>query len=402
MTRFEIPPQYQDLLELIEPLDTRPEGDILKSLAQYAPVTSEKNIWAFWHSGVLEMPAWCQRNVLDWVKICGPSWTIRVVDNMPESPNYALNYVDEDLVCEAFTKGTMDGPYVGQHSADLVRGATLTQHGGVWMDVGTILIRHMDRICWDRIQDQDDPYKVAVAIQPNQGILNYFVACRKGDPFIRRWHEVFCALWVGRTNLLGISNHPLVSYIKQKPTDQIEKQKKGVDFNFKVPVIEVFEYAIQVVAWARLTKLDDAGDGFSCSNYWLNHIFGIDAVSETWPAEMLLGFNVGGQSKLDVLSTRLDANENSEQYKLAHKVIWQILCESSMQKISHGKDMSVSVQLGTLLDSPEHADKDHEPGTFAELLRYGTVHFRQKRLQIATRLPEAKGRPVKKGHLEPF
>lgn len=184
--------------------------------------------------------------------------------------------------------------------------------------------------------------------------------------------------------------------------DQVDKLTKGVNFHFKVPIIEVFEYAIQVVAWTRLTKLDDTGDGFSCSDYWLNHILGIDAISETWPAEMLLGFNVGGQSKLDVLSTRLDADENSEQYKLAHKVIWQILCESSMQKISHGKDMSVYVQLGTLLDSPENSNKDHEPGTFAELLRYGTVHFRQKRLQIATRMPEASHTPIKMGHLEPF
>jgi hypothetical protein len=193
-----------------------------------------------------------------------------------------------------------------------------------------------------------------------------------------------------------------VSFIKQIPTEQIEEQENGVGFDFKVPMIEVFEYAIQIIAWVRLTMLDDAGDGFSGSNYWLNHIMGIDAISEAWQAEMILGFDVGGQSKLDVLSTRLDVDKNSEQYKLAEKVIWQILCESSMQKISRGKNLSVSVQLGTMLDLPENSAKDHEHGTFAELLRYGTVHFRQKRSQIVTRMPEARHSPIKKGHLEPF
>lgn len=187
MARFQIPPQYQQLLELTDPLDARHGEEILKSLTQYSPVTSEKNVWAFWHSGVRNMPPWCQRNVVDWIKICGPRWTVRVVDSVPESANYALNYVDETLMCEAFVNQTMDGPHVGPHSADLVRGAALSQHGGVWMDVGTILTRHLDRICWDRIQDPNDPYNVAVAVQPNQGILNYFIACRKGDPFIQRW-----------------------------------------------------------------------------------------------------------------------------------------------------------------------------------------------------------------------
>jgi hypothetical protein len=187
MPRFEIPLRYRDRLEVVEPLDLRSDDEILQTLTRHAPITSEKNIWAFWHSGVLDMPPWCRRNVFDWVRICSPGWTIRVLDNVPESYNYALNYLDRQSLAQAFVEGTMDGPYLGQHSADLVRGAALSQHGGVWMDVGSILTRHLDRVCWDRIQDPDDPYEAAVAVQPSQGIMNYFVACRKGDPFIRRW-----------------------------------------------------------------------------------------------------------------------------------------------------------------------------------------------------------------------
>ncbi|KXJ87028.1 hypothetical protein Micbo1qcDRAFT_218233 [Microdochium bolleyi] len=409
MANFEIPPQYQHLLEKVETLSVhayQDDEEILKQLKQYVPVTTTKCVWAFWHSGLASMPPWCKRNVADWVHICGDSWTIRVLDNVPGSPNYALRYLEHGSLAEAFVKGTMDGPYVGQHAADLVRGAALTQYGGVWMDVGSILVRHLDRVCWDVIEDPSTPTRAAVAVQPSHGIMNYFVACHKGDPFIRRWHEVFLALWEGRTNLLGIADHPLVSFIKQIPLDQLEGAENGVGFDFKVPMIEVFEYAIQIVAWARLTMLDavdpPSGDGFSCSDYWHNNILWMDAIKEAWQAETILGFNVGGQSKLDVLSTRLDIDKQSPEYKSAEAVVWQILTQGSMQKISRGKNMSISVQLGTMLDMPENEGKDQGPGTFAELLRYGTLNFRQKRENLACLAPAMNAAPVKKGHLEPF
>ncbi|KAI0803710.1 hypothetical protein GGR55DRAFT_691540 [Xylaria sp. FL0064] len=47
------------------------------------------------------------RGIITWL-----SWTIRVVDNILESANYALNYVDGDFVDETFVKRTMDEPYV--------------------------------------------------------------------------------------------------------------------------------------------------------------------------------------------------------------------------------------------------------------------------------------------------
>jgi hypothetical protein len=200
---------------------------------------------------------------------------------------------------------------------------------------------------------------------------------------------------------LGIVDHPLVSFIKQVPTKQLEEAQNTMGFEFKVPLIEVFAYTVQVVAWARLTMLDDAGDGFSCSDYWLHNIMGMDAILETWRAEVILGY-AGGQSKLDVLSTRLDADKESDEYKQAEKVVFSMLGESCMQKISRGKSLLVATQLGALLDLPENADKDHEAGTFAELFRYGTLHFRQKRQHIEERAPEVKSTPIKKGHLEPF
>lgn len=53
-----------------------------------------------------------------------------------------------------------------------------------------------------------------------------------------------------------------------------------------------------------------------------------------------------------------------------------------MQKITHGKGLTKSISCGTLLDQHDGEGKDQEPGTFGELLRYGSVHFEQTREQI--------------------
>ena len=189
MAEYTIPPAYQADLEAASyAVDPRTDAEILEAVNTYRPVDSEKNIWAFWHSGVSAMPSWCKRNVADWVRICGGAgWTVRVLDNTAASPSYALRYIKEDLLPEAFVKGTMDGPYSGPHSADLLRGACLIQHGGVFMDVGNILIRHLDRICWDDIENPNTPFNVAVPIMYGQSMANHFVASKKGDPFIQRW-----------------------------------------------------------------------------------------------------------------------------------------------------------------------------------------------------------------------
>ena len=184
----DIPPEYRSKLLPTQPKDTRSDDEILKGLSQHVPVANEKNIWAFWHGGLTGLPDWCRRNLIDWHRICGPSWTIRLLDIVPGSPNNALKYVDTDMLPVAFVRGTMEGPYVGQHSADLLRAATLWKHGGVWMDVGVILIRDLDRVCWDQLADDSNSYEMCSAYVDGVTIANHFVAGRKGSEFLKKWY----------------------------------------------------------------------------------------------------------------------------------------------------------------------------------------------------------------------
>lgn len=82
------------------------------------------------------------------------------------------------------------------------------------MDVGCLLIRHIDRICWDVLADPDSPYEIAVPVLYGQTIANHFVAARKNNVFIEKWHQLFMHLWNGRTHQQGISDNPLLGFIK--------------------------------------------------------------------------------------------------------------------------------------------------------------------------------------------
>lgn len=188
MSNFHIPAEFQTDLEVIDAPDHRTEEEILVSLRRHVPVTSEKNVWAFWHAGVDAMPDWCRRNVVDWVRILGDGWTVRVIDTIPESPNYALKFAPRDMLPKAFLEGTMAGPYAKPHSADFLRGALLYTHGGVSMDVGCILARHLDRVCWEKLEDPESPYEVSVPLMYGQIMMNHFVAARKENPFIKKWY----------------------------------------------------------------------------------------------------------------------------------------------------------------------------------------------------------------------
>lgn len=185
--QFSIPDEFRSDLHYIDALDKRSNEEILDSLTKHVPVNSEKNVWTYWHSGIRSMPRWCQRNIVDWVRLCGPSWSVHVLDSVPGSPNNALEWINAEELPETFVKGTMDGPYVGPHSADFLRGVSLFNHGGVWMDVGIILIRHLDSICWRQLEDANSPFEVSVPVMYGTHMANHFVASRKGSPFIRRW-----------------------------------------------------------------------------------------------------------------------------------------------------------------------------------------------------------------------
>lgn len=169
-----IPAEFASKLRLVSAKDSRTDAAIIAALNEHVPITSEKNIWTYWHAGVDAMPSWNKRAISDWVRLHGFEWTVRILNTVPGHPNHALNWLEPDQLPESFVKGTMTGPYTGPHSADFLRGAALYRYGGAWLDVSCILFRSLDKICWDELADEDSPFTIAAASQFDVVVANAF------------------------------------------------------------------------------------------------------------------------------------------------------------------------------------------------------------------------------------
>jgi hypothetical protein len=145
-------------------------------------------------------------------------------------------------------------------------------------------------------------------------------------------------------------------------------------------------YVAQVLAWVRCARLKEPNGGFDGVDYYANKVLLFESLDECWAAEKMLGFK--GRYLHEVLTTRLDADPASEEYKKAYACTWRLLTKSSLQKFTHGKEISHEVHCGTLLDEGDSVKSDCAEGTFGELLRYGSVHFEQTREKIAYAEPE--------------
>ena len=210
-------------------------------------------------------------------------------------------------------------------------------------------------------------------------------------------HDLFVHFWKGRTNPGGIIQSPLVDFAKQHSFE--DSQAMNYHWEFKVDPVTVFEYIGQVLAWMRLSMLEEPNGGFNGAEYYTNKVLLFDSLSEDWGAEATIGFK--GQDLFDVLATKLNEDPESEEYKKAYKTIWRLLTRSSMQKITHGKNLTKGEALGVLWERKGNEQKDIEPGSFAELLRYGSVHLGQERKEIEYVKAQKPEQTIKKGLLEP-
>lgn len=125
-------------------LDLRSDSEVDYDLLHPKPVSDEKNVWFFWHSGYTQMHPYAQRNIRAWNRrFSKQGWAIRVLDRLPSSPLNVANFLDvsdPDTFPRVFVDGTIGGNYAPQHTYDLVHWPLLLKYGGVYADVGLMQI----------------------------------------------------------------------------------------------------------------------------------------------------------------------------------------------------------------------------------------------------------------------
>lgn len=396
-----LPPGLVPVFPIIT--DHRSDEEISAWLTTRHAVSSEKNVWAFWHSGFLSMRPWCRRNVINWVRRLGPDWTVHVVDCVPGSETNVGHFVPDEYLPNAFLHGTMDGPSVGQHSGDIVRLPLLWLYGGVWLDAGTLLFRHIDDICWRQIEDPATSYEMAgfvLSLRPDEdAMINGFIAAKKNNPFIKRWHDIYLTMWMATTNADGFHKHPLLRHLPLL-NPPLSKSKLELD----VTMESFTDYLAHFVAFERLRKLVDPSDGFDGPKYYRENMLFAKAMQETFYVQPKTEWS--GPRQLGYLATQRDGLNGSESDKVrekwleAQEFVHDALANSSTMKLSHGHPGGKDF-LADLLDKSEYENKDCEPGTFGEYLRWGSVHLNQTREMIPYRVDNSKEKVYHIGVLEP-
>lgn len=354
-------------------VDNRSDDEISSQLKTFcAPTDSNKNVWAYWSLGYDQMPPWNQRNVINWIRRLGSSWTVRVLDSVPGSPTNVFRFVDQHFFPETFKSGKTSGPYVGVHSGDLVRLPLLQLYGGVWMDVGTILIRHLDDI-WKVIEDPSTPYELAgmtLPLRPNEEImLNGFLVTLRNNEYIKRWHQIYLALWINSTESLDFHAHPILRHMRLYAPSSI----------FQIPSEVFTDYLAHMLCGERLRDLIDSSDGFNGRLYYESKVYLLPSFREMFYFQKRTGWD--GNKEFEILATRYDVSElyQDERFHHAKDIVHDTLQNTFLIKFSHGPKGASGSWLADIWDNPRHHNADNEPGTFAFYLRQKLLQSNQTR-----------------------
>ncbi|KAF6831804.1 capsule polysaccharide biosynthesis protein [Colletotrichum musicola] len=374
MRYFPIPASATRLREVPkDQLDLRSDLEIMAELKTFRPVTSEKNVWAFWDKGIDTMYPSYLKTVMNWVRKLGPGWTVRLLDLVEGSPNNVYNFLAKDWFPDCMIKGTMEEHHRAQHQSDLIRLPLLYQHGGVWMDVGNMLHTHLDELFWNALSAPDSPYEMGAWMIPGQirkkwgSFGNFLLPARKGCEFIKNWHESYKELWKDRTSEVGCHAHPLMR--------DIGLADGLADWNFADKIIEMSDYVAHLLLADRTRNLQDVETGWNGREFFEEKVFMVEGIKNGVLGAIKTDYD--GARQAELFTTRLD-EPDEEKRRAAEDFVVDMLENSHMYKVYHNSAGGLPA-LGDVIKREDMRDADHRPGTFGELYRYGTVHWRSTR-----------------------
>ncbi|MBI2603557.1 MAG: hypothetical protein HYW48_10935 [Deltaproteobacteria bacterium] len=199
----------------------------------------KKVIWTFWNSGAENLRDFNKLNLETW-RSQSPDWKIVVVDEVEGSPNHYLNFIKKEDLPEGFSQMKM-----AQQRSDHVRALLLRDHGGIWMDSSSILLKDLTSWAWEPIRC--NRFDMVAFLNSGysrpgtkEGIENWFLASSKGNKIITVWQTIFRQYWNNREESLDILSHPLF---------------KTLQFSNAFPK-EAANYLTQHVSFLRVSQME--------------------------------------------------------------------------------------------------------------------------------------------------
>ncbi|ESZ97657.1 capsule polysaccharide biosynthesis protein [Sclerotinia borealis F-4128] len=389
----------------VELLDLRPDSAIDYDLLHPKPISSEKNVWFFWHSGFQHMHHYAQRNIRAWHRrLSKQGWTIRGLDRQPSSPLNVANFLntsDLSIFPRAFVDGTIEGDYSPQHISDLVRFPLLLKYGGVYADVGMMQIGDLERLWRETIDDDASPFEILsynAGTVTERRLTNYFLASKRNNPMVERWHKLLLALWAadgGKTSTERMHSSPLLKGVElMGGSFTIEEDGETISAEECSKLLT--DYIIQGQAMTMVMGLIDEEDQWDGPKYSAEHVYAIEYMEGSQLINELTAWD--GQKAFNLMSLSIprDGEVETPEQGEARAIVEACLERSFGFKLAHGLILRVFGEtLGSLWR--KHDGSDIIPGTYADWLRYGMIYWTQDRLpsRMNFRIIE----PIKRGLL---
>lgn len=389
-----------------ELVDTRPDADIDQELAQYTPVTDDKNIWFFWHNGYENTTPTVRRTLRAYHRRFSKlGWKVRVINREPGSPLNITNFFDisdPEMFPVAFRDSTIGSDYPAQVNSDLVRFPLLVRYGGLYADTGVMPIGDLDRLWNETVASDNSPYEIITFGEAKgQTVTNYFMAARRNNSLFLRCHKFLIKLWAengGRTSPLDMHRSPLFNGLPRFGEDNpaLSWTENGRTFTQEEGSRMLTDYLFQGQTLNMVMGTIDVDDGWNGPQYGKDHIFAIDFLPGSQLINDLTAWN--GPRQFELLSMKLPAadEEENEDQKQARDIVEQCLARSFAFKLATGMILRVMGDtLGTLWK--KNAESDNVPGTYAHWLRHATTYFNQSELPKPVDVFLAE--PIKRGPL---
>ncbi|KUJ07631.1 uncharacterized protein LY89DRAFT_691697 [Mollisia scopiformis] len=372
-------------------VDSRTDAEIQQDLATFKPVTSTKNFWGFYGTGFEEMPPHYRRNVETWVRRTSrQGWTVRILNQVKDHPlnvEKFLDTKDPDTVPKAFIDQKVGGDFSPQHVSDLVRFPLLLKYGGIYADVGCMLIGDLDRLWNSTVGDPNSKYEILTfntGDPTHRSLTNYFMGSLPNNPYFERSHKLLVqGLWNadgGKTSTKGMHKNPLLKGLPLMgdDTNMTIKDKDGNVTHGPQEVSEMLtDYIIQGQAMGQVAGLIDHETGWNGPEYWAQHVYGIDYLQYSQLMNVYTQWN--GQRAFDLMSLHLPAEGEQEtpDQKEARTIVEHHLSNSTIVKLAQGIIVKV---MGDTLGSlwQKNPGADNVEGTYAHWLRYGMLHWNQE------------------------
>lgn len=368
-------------------LDLRHDDQIDYDILHPAPVTSEKNVWFFWHSGFSNMHPYSQRNIRAWHRRFSKSgWTIRVLDRQADSALNIANFLDitdPGTFPKAFIDGVVGGEFAAQHVSDLVRWPLLLKYGGVYADVGMMQIGDLDAMWNKTIGDHDSPWEVLsfnLGGVDGRNLTNFFLCSGKNNALFERCHRLLLQLWAadgGKTSTEGMHANPLIKDVPLMASalslPAIEDES-GKRVEPEVVQHMLTDYIIQGQAMSMVMCLVDDESGWDGPRYVAEHVYAIEFMEGSQLINEYTAWN--GTRSFNLMSLELpkDGAQESKEQEEARTIVEQCLRRSFSFKLAHGLIIRFHGEtLGSLWRS--NTGSDDVPGTYAHWLRYGMLHW---------------------------